>query len=194
VEGDQVFQAVSSIVTITDELLGDPIVGDFDGDGLVDFPDFFLFADAFWKPSTEFDLTSDGFVDFADFFVFADAFGKSRPIFKLMALAEQLLGLPSEPHLAQNYPNPFNAHTVIPVGLPHGGDVLLEIYDVVGQRVRILAAGEMQAGFHRLAWDGRNELGQVVSAGVYIYRLTYARSGGGDARAFRATRKLLLTP
>ena len=194
VEGDQLFQAVSSIVTITDELLGEPIVGDYDGDGIVDFPDFFMFADAFWTANTDYDLTGDGFVDFADFFVFADYFGQSRPIFKLMALARQLLGLPVTPMLDQNYPNPFNSHTAIPFGLPASGDVQLVVYDVVGQRVRALVSGGLEPGLHRIIWDGRDDGGRAVAAGVYLYRLVFLPASGGEAGAFRATRKLVLTP
>ena len=61
----------------------DVTTGDFDGNGLVDFDDFFLFADNFGKSSTDpgfdpgFDLNMSGVVDFDDFFVFADNFGKS---------------------------------------------------------------------------------------------------------------------
>lgn len=52
-------------------------VGDFDGDGRVDFADFFLFADAFGTADVRYDLDGDGSVDFSDFFMFADAFGAS---------------------------------------------------------------------------------------------------------------------
>ena len=59
-----------------------PLVGDFDGNGGVNFDDFFLFAVAFGKPGTggnaKFDLSRDGRVDFDDFFLFAAQFGKKR--------------------------------------------------------------------------------------------------------------------
>ena len=194
VEGEQLFESVSSIVTITDELLGEPIPGDFDGDGIVDFPDFFLFAEAFWTDDALYDLNGDGFVDFADFFIFADFFGESRPIYKLLALAQQLLGLPSEPLLEQSFPNPFNSSTVIPFALPADGDVRLEVYDVVGQRVRTLVAGSLAAGLHQVAWDGRDDLGQAVAGGVYLYRLEFLPTAGGEPHAFRAARKLTLAP
>jgi len=52
--------------------------GDFDGDGTVDFADFFLFADAFGSADSGYDLDGNGQVDFADFFLFADAFGRTE--------------------------------------------------------------------------------------------------------------------
>ena len=63
--------------TITDEYVEPPMKGDFDGDGKVDFTDFFAFADAFGVTNSEFDLDGSGKVDFDDFFIFADNFGKS---------------------------------------------------------------------------------------------------------------------
>ena len=55
-----------------------PLIGDFNGDGRVDFDDFFLFAAAFGSKDTKFDLNRDGRVDFDDFFVFAAHFGEGK--------------------------------------------------------------------------------------------------------------------
>jgi hypothetical protein len=55
-----------------------PLVGDFNGDGRVDFDDLFLFAVAFGSREARFDLSQDGRVDFDDFFLFAAQFGKRR--------------------------------------------------------------------------------------------------------------------
>ncbi|MEC9378331.1 MAG: FlgD immunoglobulin-like domain containing protein, partial [Candidatus Latescibacterota bacterium] len=189
VEGDQTFESVSSIVTISDEVLGTPPPGDFDGDGVVDFPDFFLFADAFWTTSEEFDLSGDGFVDFRDFFLFADFFGQQQPLFKLMALAQDVLGLPVQVQLEQNYPNPFNSQTVIPFAVPGPSQVRLRIFDVLGQQVRALDPGLVGAGLHRVSWNGRNDDQQAVAAGVYIARLQVL---GDDGENVVEVRKLTL--
>ena len=74
--------------------------------------------------------------------------------------------------LGVNYPNPFNPATTIPFTVSAGaGDVDLTIYNVLGQPVRQVWAGPLAAGEHRLAWDGRDEQGQLVAAGVYLVRL-----------------------
>ncbi|OGG52251.1 MAG: hypothetical protein A3F84_04090 [Candidatus Handelsmanbacteria bacterium RIFCSPLOWO2_12_FULL_64_10] len=58
--------------------MSQPLAGDFNGDGGVDFDDFFLFANSFGSREARFDLSRDGRVDFDDFFLFAAQFGKRR--------------------------------------------------------------------------------------------------------------------
>jgi len=77
-----------------------------------------------------------------------------------------------EVHLNQNYPNPFNPSTTISYSLPEAGQVRLEIYNLRGQLVKVLANGEEAAGDHRKVWNGTDANGNAVSSGVYFYRLT----------------------
>jgi hypothetical protein len=91
--------------------------------------------------------------------------------------------VPKEYELAQNYPNPFNAGTEIRYALPQAGPVRLEVYSTLGMKVRTLIDAPMEAGRHRLTWNGANDEGKIVSSGIYIYRL--------QAGSFRAERKLL---
>jgi hypothetical protein len=79
--------------------------------------------------------------------------------------------VPTEFVLAQNYPNPFNPSTTVRFGLPQSETVKIIIYNVLGEPVRTLADGNFAAGYHKVTWDGRNNRGQVVSAGMYIYRM-----------------------
>ena len=275
---------------------------DFDGNGTIDFSDFFQFADAFGKPGTDesaaFDLDGNGQVDFGDFFIFADAFGKATskltavdelPVseggltleahsdevgLQLVLRSEDLLlrgygavvefdanafrfveasdaasvlrdggealllseegsgevlilgtrtggagavdGLLAElrfeplvpeaaglfrvreatvressgrlsqvAQLAQfearwvpqvfalhaNYPNPFNPSTTIRYQLPHDAKVRLELFDVLGQKVRVLVRQGQLSGHYRVVWDGRDDAGRFAAAGVYFYRL-----------------------
>ncbi|HOD66261.1 MAG TPA: T9SS type A sorting domain-containing protein, partial [candidate division Zixibacteria bacterium] len=81
--------------------------------------------------------------------------------------------------LAQNYPNPFNPTTTISFTLPTPGDVTLEVFNVLGQRVAVLASGPYGAGTHHVEWNASG-----VSSGVYLYRLS--------AGEFTETRKMLL--
>ena len=90
--------------------------------------------------------------------------------------------------LLPNYPNPFNPSTLIPFAVGGVGvatvPVRLEIYDLLGQQVRTLVAGALVPGGHQVTWDGRDQQGHEVAAGVYCYRLQ-----AGD---FVQTRRLLL--
>ncbi len=73
--------------------------------------------------------------------------------------------------LYQNYPNPFNPSTVISYQLLSLSDVTLEIYNILGRKVRTLVRGRQAAGRYEVIWDGRNFKGRPVSSGIYIYRI-----------------------
>ncbi len=80
--------------------------------------------------------------------------------------------LPDAFELAQNYPNPFNPETTIPLTLARPGVVSVEIIDALGQRIRLLAKGELAAGQHALRWFGADDAGRQVASGIYFYRAT----------------------
>lgn len=78
---------------------------------------------------------------------------------------------PLEYELLPAFPNPFNPSTVIRYALPEESWVRLEVYDVLGRRVRELAEGKQPAGWHSVVWDGRDEFGREVASGVYLCML-----------------------
>jgi methionine-rich copper-binding protein CopC len=80
-------------------------------------------------------------------------------------------GIPQEFALRQNYPSPFNPNTTIKFQLPHTEDVKLAVYNILGQKVRILLNEKMNAGYYQVSWDGLSEHGRQMASGVYIYRL-----------------------
>ncbi|MFH1006193.1 MAG: FlgD immunoglobulin-like domain containing protein [Candidatus Latescibacterota bacterium] len=84
---------------------------------------------------------------------------------------EEKIRLSKTAALFQSYPNPFNAETVLGFTLPQATSVSLIVYDVLGQRVRTLADGEMTSGVHRVRWDGKDEQRREVSSGVYLSQL-----------------------
>jgi hypothetical protein len=113
--------------------------------------------------------------------VFADGNGGSDSVswsFKvvlknLLAVDPVYSGVPTEYVLGQNYPNPFNPSTSIKFGLPKAAPVTLEIYNVLGVKVRTLLNGNMMsAAFHNVTWDGKNENGASVASGMYLYRIS----------------------
>ena len=94
--------------------------------------------------------------------------------------------LPTAFALEQNYPNPFNSATVIRFALPFRSAVDLAVFDLAGQKIATLMSGEHQAGTCSVQWNSRDDDGQELASGVYLYRL---RAGGGKQVD---TRKLLL--
>jgi len=113
-----------------------------------------------------------------------------RNLFATAVAAPRDPGLPTAFGLAQNFPNPFQvqeergANTTIAFQLPVAETVTLDIYDVLGQKVRTLVQDRRAAGFYRITWDGRSTAGGLVQNGVYFYRLT--------AGSFMQTRKLVV--
>jgi len=73
--------------------------------------------------------------------------------------------------LFQNYPNPFNSETVIRYQLPASGNVELSIYNGIGQKIRTLLNSSQPSGNHSTTWDGKDDWGNPVSSGIYIYQL-----------------------
>ena len=92
--------------------------------------------------------------------------------------------IPDGFRLSQNYPNPFNPQTQFELSLPHASHVKVEIFNVLGQQVTTLVDKRLPAGSYRITWDGKDDVGQEVSSGVYLYRLT--------ADEFVHSRKMLL--
>ncbi len=90
--------------------------------------------------------------------------------------------LPDKPVLQQNYPNPFNSSTTITYYLPSDGNVRLDIFDICGRLVRTLANHNAFSGMNRVAWDGKNEVGQDIASGLYLCRFE-----SGD---YAATRRM----
>jgi YVTN family beta-propeller protein len=92
---------------------------------------------------------------------------------------------PKQFGITRNYPNPFNPATTIEFQLPVARHVQLDIFDILGRRVRRLVDQHTDAGIHRLTWDATNQAGQPVAGGVY-----FAALRSSDNR--QAIRKVLL--
>lgn len=79
---------------------------------------------------------------------------------------------PERYQLYSNYPNPFNPTTTIGFDLPKQSQIELTIFNLLGQRIKILAEGYWPAGYHSVQWDGTDLSGWPVSSGMYLYRLS----------------------
>ena len=106
--------------------------------------------------------------------VAASDFAGNEGEFSATVYNDPALGAPDVTRfsLRQSVPNPFNPRTTISYDLPQATAVRLAIYDLTGRMVRQLRTGAVESpGRHGAVWNGNDDLGRPVSAGVYIYRL-----------------------
>lgn len=82
---------------------------------------------------------------------------------------------PDKLHLTSNYPNPFSAFTSFDYWLPKDGKTKVEIYNIKGQLVKRLTNEFQNEGSHTALWDGKDKYGRIVSSGVYLYSVNFAR-------------------
>jgi hypothetical protein len=92
--------------------------------------------------------------------------------------------VPKDFFLDQNFPNPFNLQTQIRYGLPQDTHVRLIIYNILGEKVKVLVDEYQPAGERNVFWDGRNDQGETVASGIYLYRI--------QAASFTKTAKMSL--
>ncbi len=97
--------------------------------------------------------------------------------------------MPTEYALSQNYPNPFNPTTNIKYALPVDSKVTVNIYNVLGQRVRTLMNDDVAAGYHIAEWDGTGNGGQQLASGVYFMQMS---AKGMNGKSFSEVRKLMM--
>ncbi len=97
---------------------------------------------------------------------------------------EELPPIVYETQLFNNYPNPFNPNTNINFTLREETHVSLEVFNITGQRVRVLKNGEKSEGKHTIVWDGLDDNGRVSTSGIYFYRL--------KTDHFNETKKMIL--
>ena len=86
-------------------------------------------------------------------------------------VSKKVIAVPDEFALHNNYPNPFNPVTTIQYDIPIDAEVLLVVYDILGRHVMTLVNTSQTAGYKSIKWNGTNDQGQTISAGVYLYYL-----------------------
>jgi hypothetical protein len=96
--------------------------------------------------------------------------------------------IPQKFELQQNYPNPFNPSTTVKFAIEKTAFADVAVYNVIGQKVKTLAAEVLNPGFYTAMWNGTDENGQSVTSGVYFVRMVAT----GEGAEFSDLRKLLL--
>jgi len=99
---------------------------------------------------------------------------------------------PTEFSLRQNYPNPFNQSTMIGFTLAKSGFVSLNIYDILGRKVKALVSEDLSSGNNSVLWDGKNDSGNDVASGVYFYRIKVEDPASDGAGRLSDTKRLVL--
>jgi hypothetical protein len=82
-----------------------------------------------------------------------------------------LAAIPEQFNLEQNYPNPFNPETQITYHLPEATDVVLKVFNLLGDEIRTLVNTKNEAGIHHVIWNGKDAKGREVSSGVYLLKI-----------------------
>jgi Abnormal spindle-like microcephaly-assoc'd, ASPM-SPD-2-Hydin len=100
-------------------------------------------------------------------------------------------GVPTSFVLENNYPNPFNPTTTILYGIASQSHVTVKVYSVLGQEIATLVNDVQGPSYYRAMWNGTNASGNMVSSGVYFYRITAAPVDGKSA-PFSQVKKMLL--
>ncbi|KAA3597979.1 MAG: T9SS C-terminal target domain-containing protein [Calditrichaeota bacterium] len=90
----------------------------------------------------------------------------------VVGIEEKGKSVPNSFSLEQNFPNPFNPSTKISFNLPKTTNVKLEVFNVKGQLVKTLANGSFESGKQSISWNATDEIGNLVSTGIYFYKLT----------------------
>ena len=101
-----------------------------------------------------------------------------------LALDEENYLLPDAFGLDQDYPNPFNPSTEISYSVSSSGMVDLVVYNILGRKINTLVSGYHEPNRYRAVWNGTNEKGFKVPAGVYFYRM--------NAGKFSDVKKIIL--
>ena len=99
-------------------------------------------------------------------------------------LSNDIFQYPAKYNLNNCYPNPFNPITTLRYDLPENAMVSITIYDMMGRSIRSLVNSKQTAGYRSIQWDATNNLGEPVSAGMYIYMI--------QAGEYRKTKKMVL--
>ncbi len=111
-------------------------------------------------------------------------FGENVRLNNLTSVTKLNDALPRDFVLKQNFPNPFNPSTMIEFSLPAAGNVKVEIFNLLGERINTLVDRFMPAGNYLVSWLGDDLYGRTAASGIYFYRVS--------AGEFAATRKMML--
>ncbi len=111
-----------------------------------------------------------------------------RPLSEMITgIEDEQNNLPESFSLEQNYPNPFNPSTKIKYSVPQVSNVLIKVFDVLGNEIATLVNEEKAAGTYELTWNAEN-----LPSGIYFYQLKEVDISIGSGQVFVNTKKMIL--
>ncbi|MFA6470332.1 MAG: T9SS type A sorting domain-containing protein [Bacteroidota bacterium] len=140
-------------------------------------PFYYYFSLYSWSPPLN--DTGNFIIEYTPPLSSRDAF-----VFNPMNIQIREITAPTEYRLYQNYPNPFNPTTTLRFSLPVSSFVSVEVYNVLGQKVKTLISESRDVGTFELLWDGTDDTNSSVASGMYFYRL--------EAEGTRIAKKMLM--
>jgi len=132
------------------------------------------FDSTFWPPGSQLTLIrNDGAVYFPRHLLpkCFKVFGGGTAGVRWIESSTEEENRPTSFSVSQNYPNPFNPVTNFRVALPQASHVKIEVFNILGQRVKTLVNEDMRPGAFVVDWDGNDDRGVGVSSGIYFYRI-----------------------
>ncbi len=138
--------------------------GDYSAMAIDPEDDTFWYTQEYAKPNTRLGQIAGWATKIAQF-EFGD---DDDDLDKSVAEAETM---PDSYALLDNYPNPFNPETQVRFELPEASHVTVRIFNTLGQEIRTLTNKQYEAGSHSVRWDSKDKLGNIVSSGVYLYKV-----------------------
>ena len=127
-----------------------------------------------------------GVLDDIRIYNYALSFQEIRILYDIITTVDEQWNslIPDQNELFQNYPNPFNSSTIIHYQVKDAAPVSLEVYDILGNRIRSLVNEYKLAGHYTYHWDGKDDNGRQVPSGIYFYTL--------KTKNYNHTKKLVL--
>lgn len=127
-----------------------------------------------------------GVLDDIRIYNYALSFQEIRNLYDITTTVDEQWNslIPDQNELFQNYPNPFNSSTIIFYQIKDAAPVNLEVYDILGNRIRSLVNEYKLAGYYSNYWDGKDNSGHQVPSGIYFYTL--------KTKNYNQTKKLVL--
>jgi hypothetical protein len=127
-----------------------------------------------------------GVLDDIRIYNYALSFQEIRALYDFATSVDDktIYSVPDENQLFQNYPNPFNSTTIINYQVKDAAPVNLEVYDILGNKIRTIVNENKTAGYYAEYWDGKNDIGLQVPSGIYFYSLR--------VKNFNQTKKIVL--